>query len=88
MSPMKSMIVAMMAASMMSFGLAATSAKGESSTNTTAGKSPAETAPHKRHVERRVHRRYTTGVDLHSGSHVTPLPDKDELNSKAYIVDH
>jgi hypothetical protein len=86
---MKPSIIAVAAASMMSLGVTVASAQSSSSTtDVTTGNSPASTTPHKRHVERRVHRRYTTGVDLHSGSHVTPLPDKDELNSKAYIVDH
>lgn len=88
MSLIKPIIIAITTASAMSFGLAAASAQSTSSTDMPAVSSPATTTPHKRHVERRVHRRYTTGVDLHSGSHVTPLPDKDELNSKAYIVDH
>jgi hypothetical protein len=43
-------------------------------------------APKPRHV--RHHRRYTSGSGLHSGSRVTPLPGKDELNSKGYLVDH
>jgi hypothetical protein len=85
---MKPAILAITAASVMTLGLATASAQNNPSTDAAAENSPAATTPHKRHVERRVHRRYTTGADLHSGSHVTPLPDKDELNSKAYIVDH
>lgn len=59
-----------------------------SDTTMKAGTAAKADASSQRARQVRRHRHYTTGTGLHGGSHVTPLPGKDELNSKAYLVDH